>query len=81
MDPITGAILGVILWGFSLIFAIVLWPFRKINEIAAQHPRRTAKMVLGAIAAGIFSYLFGLPYVIELSVAGGIAGLIVDMAL
>lgn len=81
MDPITGAILGVIFWGFSLIFTIVLWPFRKINEIAGQHPRRTAKMVLGAIAAGIFSYLFGLPYVIEFSVAGGITGLIIDMAL
>jgi hypothetical protein len=81
MDPITGAILGVIFWSFSLIFAIVLWPFRKINEIAGQNPRRTAKMVLGAIAAGIFSYLFGLPYVIEFSVAGGIVGLILDMAL
>ena len=81
MDPLTGAILAVILWGFSAIFAIVLWPFRKINEVAGQNPRRTAKMVLGAISAGIFAYLFDLPYVVELSVAGGVIGLVLDMAL
>ncbi len=81
MDPLTGAILAVILWGVSAIFAIVLWPFRKINEVAGQNPRRTAKMVLGAIAAGIFAYLFNLPYVVELSVAGGVVGFVLDKIL
>jgi hypothetical protein len=81
MDPLTRAILTVILWGFSAIFAIVLWPFRKINEMAGQNPRRTAKMVLGAIAAGIFAYLFNLPYVVELSVVGGVVGFVLDKAL
>lgn len=81
MDPLTGAILAAIFWGFSAIFAIVLWPFRRINEIAGQNPRRTAKMVLSAIAAGIFAYIFKLPYVIELSLAGGVVGFVLDKAL
>ena len=81
MDPLTGAIVALILWGFSAVFALVLWPFRKINEVAGKNPRRTAKMVLGAVVAGIFAYLFNLPYVVEFSFVGGVVGLFLDIAL
>ncbi len=76
MDPITGIIMAVILWGISLTIAIVRWPFVLLKETAAAHPKRTARMVLGALAAGLFAYLFDLPYVIELSLGGGVLSLI-----
>lgn len=81
MDPITGLVMAIILWGISLTVAIVRWPFVLLKETAAAHPKRTARMVLGAIAAGFFAYLFELPYVSEVSVGGGVLGLILGEVL
>ena len=76
MDPFTGLVLALIMVVVNLIIQAIAWPFRKIKEAAAAQPRRTARMVLGVAAAGLFTYLFKLPYVIEISFAGGIAGVV-----
>ncbi len=81
MGPIIGLAASMLLFAISMLCMLILWPFHKIKEAAFRHPRRTAKMLLGALAAGIFAYVFELPYVVEVSVAGGAAGLLVDMVL
>ncbi|MFZ2854539.1 MAG: hypothetical protein WAZ34_10590 [Rhodocyclaceae bacterium] len=76
MDPFTGFVLALIMVVVNLTIRAIAWPFRKIKEAAAAQPRRTARMVLGAVAAGLFAYLFKLPYVFEISFAGGIVGIV-----
>lgn len=76
MDPFTGFVLALIMVVVNLTVQAVAWPFRKIKEAAAAHPRRAARMVIGAIAAGLFAYLFKLPYVVEFSLGGGVAGVV-----
>ena len=76
MDPFTGFVLALIMLVVNLTIQVIAWPFRKIKEAAAAHPHRTAKMVLGAVAAGLFAYLFKLPYVFELSLVGGVVGIV-----
>lgn len=75
MDPFTGFVLALIMIMVNFTIQVIAWPFRKIKEAAATHPRRTAQAVIGAIAAGLFAYLFDFPFVIELTLAGGVAGL------
>jgi hypothetical protein len=76
MDPFTGFVLALIMIVLSFTIQVIAWPFRKIKEAAATHPRRTAQAVIGALAAGLFAYLFKLPFVVEFSFAGGVAGLV-----
>jgi len=77
MDPFTGFVLALIMFTVVTTVNIVTWPFRKAKEVAAAHPRRTARMVLGAIAAAFLTYVFHLPYGLEVSFAGGVVGLII----
>lgn len=76
MDPFTGFVLTLIMVVVNFTVQVIAWPFRKVKEAAAAHPRRTARMVLGAVAAGLFAFLFNLPYVFEVSLAGGVAGVV-----
>lgn len=76
MDPFTGFVLALIMIVVSFTVQVIAWPFRKVKEAAAAHPRRTAQAVIGALAAGLFAYLFKLPFVVEFSLAGGFAGLV-----
>lgn len=76
MDPFTGFVLALIMVVVNFTIQAIAWPFRKIKETAAAQPRRTARMVLGAVAAGLFAYLFKLPYVVEFSLGGGLVGVV-----
>jgi hypothetical protein len=78
MDPFSGFVLALIMVVVNLTIQVIAWPFRKVKEVAAQYPRRTARMVLAAVAAGLFAYLFDLPYVVEFSIAGGLVGAVLD---
>ena len=77
MDPLTGFVLTIIMVVVCGTVNLIAWPFRMAKEVAATHPRRTARMVLGAIAGGVFAYAFNLPYVIEVTFGGGLVGLII----
>lgn len=81
MDPFTGIVLAIIMVVVIGIIDLITWPFRKAKEMAAMHPRRTAKMVFGAMAGAFLAYAFNLPYVVEVSFGGGLVGLVLGEAL
>lgn len=56
---------------------LIVWPFRKAKEVAAAHPRRIARMMLGAIAGAVLAYVFNLPYFIEISFGSALVGLVI----
>lgn len=77
MDPLTGFVLALMMVVVNITIQVVAWPFRMAKSVALAHPRRTARMILGAIAAGLLAYVMRVPYVVEISFAGGIAGVVI----
>lgn len=75
------AVFGIAATIFMLIITGIIGfirlPFRMAKQIAAAYPKETARMVLGALAAGIVTYLLDAPYVVQISFGGGIIGIII----
>ncbi|MBU2972409.1 hypothetical protein KO527_24040 [Pseudoalteromonas sp. C2R02] len=72
MDPITGFLLSLSMIIFRGVIDLITLPFNFLKKAFNNHPLRAARFVIGSITAGMLSYLFGLPYQVEITFSSGI---------
>jgi len=76
MEAFSALILTLLMLLIRAVASLIAWPFLTLQRLAAEHPLRTARMVIGALVSGLVAHLFDLPYTLELTFGGGLISLL-----